>query len=109
MESGEIVLDFTTGANLSGTQNLNSAEDDGYQYQTAGDLKNTAGQYDYVINGNDISIMLYDIFPKLGVEILDPRNLNGDTAINASDLSVIGTNCLKQDAFAADGGIFIRQ
>ena len=103
------VFDFTTGTNLYGTQNLDSATDDGKQYQTAWDLKNTNGDYDYVINGNDVSIMLYDTFPQLWVSILEPRNLNGDTAINASDISVIGTNFMKQDDFAADGGIFQRQ
>ena len=99
-------FDFTTWTNLHGTQNLNSTQDDGKQYQTAWDLKNTNGAYDFVINGNDISIILYGTFPQLWVNALDPRNLNGDTAVNASDLSVIWTNCLKQDAFAG-GGLFI--
>ncbi|HBB04724.1 TPA: hypothetical protein DCZ39_07715 [Patescibacteria group bacterium] len=53
------IFDFTTGADLSGAQNINSQQDDGYRYQTAGDLKSSAGVYDHVINGNDISIILY--------------------------------------------------
>jgi hypothetical protein len=59
------MFDFTTGADLYGTQNLDSQTDDGKQYQTAGDLKNTDGVYDFVINGNDISIMLFNTFPQL--------------------------------------------
>jgi len=108
VEWGGDVFDFTTGSNLYGTQE-NSAGDNGRRYQTAGDLKNTAGNYDYVINGNDISIMLHGSFPESGVSVLNPRNLNGDNAINASDISIIGNNVLKQDAFATDGWIFIWQ
>ena len=107
--AGEKYFDFTTGADLYGTQNLDSQTDDGKQYQTAWDLKNIDGDYDFVVNGNDISIMLYDTFPKLWVDVLDPRNLNGDSAINASDLSIIGTNCLNQDIFATAWGLFIWQ
>lgn len=102
------VFDFTTGANLYETQE-NSAWPNWWRYQTAGDLKNTSDQYDYIINGNDISIMLYGTFPEYGVDALNPRNLNGDWAINASDISIIGNNVLKQDVFAADGWIFIWQ
>jgi len=105
---GTDTLDFTTGTNLYDTQE-NSAGDNGRRYQTAGDLKNTSDQYDYVINGNDISIMLYGSFPEYSVDELNPRNLNGDSAINASDISIIGNNVLKQDAFATDGWSFIWQ
>lgn len=105
---GTDMFDFTTGNTLYDTQE-NSAGDNGWRYQTAGDLKNTSDQYDYVINGNDISIILYGTFPEYGVDALDPRNLNGDSAINASDISIIGNNVLKQDAFAADGWLFIWQ
>ncbi len=101
-------FDFTTGNNLYGTQTLDTETDDGYRYQTAWDLQNTDGEYDFVINGNDISIMLYYTFPDLSVNVLDPRNLNGDSAINASDLSVIWTNCLMQDPFAVIWGTFTR-
>jgi len=62
---GEQVFDFTTGTNLYGAQNMDSQTDDGNRYQTAGDLKNTDGDYDFVINGNDISIMLFSTFPEL--------------------------------------------
>ena len=105
--TGEQVFDFTTGNNLYGVQNLDAQTDDGRKYQTAWDLKNTDGDYDFVINGNDISIILYGTFPELWVDLSDPRNLNGDTAVNASDISIIWANCLKQDAFARAGGLFI--
>lgn len=105
---GNDLFDFTTGNNLYDTQE-NSAGDNGRRYQTAGDLKNTSDQYDHVINGNDISIMLYGTFPEYGVDAINPRNLNGDSAINASDISIIGNNVLKQDAFAADWWLFIWQ
>lgn len=101
-------FDFTTGTNLYETQE-NSGWPNGWRYQTAWDLANTLGEYDHVINGNDISIMLYGTFPEYGVDSLDPRNLNGDSAINASDISIIGNNVLKQDVFATDGWIFIWQ
>ncbi|EKD24982.1 MAG: hypothetical protein ACD_80C00142G0024 [uncultured bacterium (gcode 4)] len=103
-------FDFTIGANLYGAQNINSQEDDGNKYQTAWDLKNTNGAYDFVINGNDISIVLNGTFPLYWASVLEPRNLNGDDAVNASDLSVIGGNALKKDSFAPPslGGIFIR-
>ncbi|EKD24979.1 MAG: hypothetical protein ACD_80C00142G0021 [uncultured bacterium (gcode 4)] len=106
------IFDFTTGADLSGAQNINSQQDDGYRYQTAGDLKSSAGVYDHVINGNDISIILYVTwamtFPQYWVSVLDPRDLNGDNSAWPSDLSVIGSNALKSDSFAPPslGGIF---
>ncbi len=99
------ILDFTTGSNLYGAQTLDPLTDNGWRYQTAWDLKNIDGEYDFVINGNDISIILFGTFPQWA-GVLDPRNLNGDTMINASDISIIGANCLKQDAFATIGGIF---
>ncbi|MFA7298568.1 MAG: hypothetical protein WC010_02880 [Candidatus Absconditabacterales bacterium] len=105
--TGSDVFDFTTGSNLYGAQNLDSQTDNGNKYQTAGDLKNINGDYDFVINGNDISVILYSSFPQLGVDVLEPRNLNGDSAVNASDISIIGANSSMQDAFATAGGIFI--
>ncbi len=100
-------LDFTTGTDLYNTQQLNDAEDDGYRYQTAGDLKNVLGDYDFTINGNDIAILTANGFQEWGINVLDPRNLNGDTAVNASDISVIGVNFAKTDPFFSDNGIFI--
>ncbi len=113
LNNAEVVLgtgnffDFTVGTNLHGAQNLDSQTDDGNKYQTAWDLKNTAGNYDFIINGNDISILLYGTFPQLWVSILEPRNLNWDTAVNASDISVIWSNFMQQDAYLADWGLFI--
>ena len=101
------VFDFTTGSNLYGAQNLDSQTDNGNKYQTAWDLKNINGDYDFVINGNDISVILYSSFPQLWVDVLEPRNLNGDSAVNASDISIIWANSSMQDAFATAGGIFI--
>lgn len=100
------ILDFTTGSNLHYTQNLNSAEDDGNQYQTAGDLKSSAGNYDSQINGNDIAILTANGFQESWIAVLDPRNLNGDTALNVSDISVIWVNFAKTDPFFADNQIF---
>ena len=95
------VLDFTTGT-VYNTQNLNSAQDDWNQYQSAWDLKNILGVYDYTINGNDIAILTANGFQESGIGVLDPKNLNGDWAINVSDISVIGTNFEKTDPFYAN-------
>ena len=92
-------LDFTTGSNLHWTQQLNSAQDDGYRYQSAGDLKNTLGVYDYMVNGNDIAILTANGLAEWGIDVLDPRNLNADWAVNASDISVIGVNFEQTDMF----------
>ncbi|MCF7835087.1 hypothetical protein K9M48_03460 [Candidatus Gracilibacteria bacterium] len=96
---GPQILDFTTGTNLYGTQQKNLSQDDGYRYQTAGDLKNTNGVYDYMVNGNDISIITANGMFDNGIGVLDPRNLNGDVAINASDIAVIGINFEKTDPY----------
>ena len=97
--NGLDIFDFTTGTNLYNSQQLNSSQDDGYRYQTAGDLKNSQWVYDSKINGNDISIITQYGFQEWGIGVLDPRNLNGDTSINASDISVIGVNFGKTDPF----------
>ena len=106
--SWNILLDFTTWTNLYGAQNLDAQTDNGIKYQTAGDLKPTSGDYDYTINGNDISIILPS-FPQSWVSVLDPRNLNGDSEINSSDIGIIGTNFLQEDPFLVNGGLFIWQ
>jgi len=100
-------LDFTTGANVYSTQQLNDAQDNGYRYQTAGDLENTLWDYDFTINGNDIAILTANGFQEWWIPVLDSRNLNGDTAVNASDISVIWVNFAKTDPFFSDNGIFI--
>lgn len=94
-----LFLDFTTWSHLFNTQNLSLTQDDGNQYQIAGDLKNINGVYDYKVNGNDLSILTMSGFIDVWVSVLDPKNLNGDTAINVSDISVIGTNVEKTDDF----------
>lgn len=92
-------LDFTTWTNLYWTQQKNLSENDWYRYQTAWDLKNTNWVYDFMINWNDISIItangLYDNW----ISLLDPRNLNWDVAINASDIAVIWINFEKTDPY----------
>ncbi|AHB41525.1 hypothetical protein P148_SR1C00001G0735 [candidate division SR1 bacterium RAAC1_SR1_1] len=85
-------LDFTTGTVLHNTQNKSLTQDDGFQYQVAGDLENILGQYDFMINGNDIAILTASGFIDSAIAVLDPKNLNGDGAINVSDISVIGIN-----------------
>ncbi|MFZ2150974.1 MAG: hypothetical protein WAZ12_03345 [Candidatus Absconditicoccaceae bacterium] len=99
ISGGNQTLDFTTGSNLYGSQQLNLSQDDGYRYQTAGDLKADDGAYDYFINGNDISIITAMGLIDNGIAVLDQRNLNGDTAINASDIAVIGINFEKTDPY----------
>ncbi len=101
------VFDFTTGSNLYGAQKLNSQTDDGNRYQIAWDLKPVAGDYDHVVNGNDVSIIV-TTFPQGWVDALEPRNLNGDTEINSSDIGIIGTNFLQQDEFSV-WWLFARQ
>ncbi|HMS91360.1 MAG TPA: hypothetical protein PKC87_04025, partial [Candidatus Absconditabacterales bacterium] len=105
-ENGSLFFDFTTGVDLYNTQQLNDAEDDGYRYQTAGDLKNTNGEYDFIINGNDIAILTMNGLQEGGMDVLDPKNLNGDTAVNASDISVIGVNFEKTDPYFVDNNFF---
>lgn len=98
-ESPTYLFDFTTGNNLYGTQQLNSAQDDGNRYQSAGDLKNILGVYDYMVNGNDIAILTQNGLQEWWIDVLDPRNLNGDWAVNASDISVIWVNFELTDSF----------
>lgn len=97
--TGNDFFDFTTGSSLYNTQQLNSITNDGYRYQSAGDLKNTLWVYDFQVNGNDIAIVTIYGLQDGGIDILDPRNLNGDIAVNASDISVIGVNFMKDDPF----------
>ena len=92
-------LDFTTGSSLYSSQQLNDNENDGNRYQTAWDLKNTQWVYDFQINGNDIAILTINGFQEWGIDALDPRNLNGDIAVNASDISVIWVNFAKTDPY----------
>jgi hypothetical protein len=91
-------FDFTTWSNLYGAQNLDAQTDNGMKYQTAGDLKPTVWDYDNIVNGNDISIIL-PLFPSAWINVLEPVNLNGDTEINSSDIGIIWTNFLQEDAF----------
>ena len=101
--SGLIMLDFTTWENLYWTQKLNMTQDDWYGYQTAWDLKSVEWVYDYMVNGNDIAIIVANWLTDTWIPTLDPKNLNGDTAINASDIAVIWVNFqLKDLAFYAD-------
>lgn len=93
------LLDFTTWTNLYWTQNYSSAQDDGYRYQTAWDLKNKEWKYDFEVNWNDISIVTMSWLVENWISILDPKNLNGDSAINVSDISVIWTNFEKRDFY----------
>jgi hypothetical protein len=92
-------IDFTTWANLYGTQKLNMTQDDWYRYQTAGDLKSAQWVYDYMVNGNDISIITANWLFDNGISVLDPRNLNGDIAVNASDIAVIWINFQLKDPY----------
>jgi hypothetical protein len=77
---------------LFNTQNKSLSQDDGFQYQIAGDLKNIEWIYDFMINGNDIAILTISWFIDSGITVLDPKNLNADWAINVSDISVIWIN-----------------
>lgn len=99
IEWWELSLDFTTWSNLYNTQNKSITENDGSQYQIAWDLKNVLGQYDFMINGNDIAILTVSWFIDTGIPILDSKNLNGDAAINVSDISIVGINFERTDPF----------
>ncbi len=91
-------FDFTTGTSLYNTQQLNNVTDDWRRYQTAWDLKPVAWDYDNIVNGNDVSIIV-TTFPQAWVDSLEARNLNGDTEVNSSDIGIVGTNFLKDDPF----------
>ena len=96
-----LTLDFTTWANLYNVQNKSLAEDDGSRYQVAWDLKSPISTlYDFVINGNDVSALVYGsgLVPSW-ISILDPKNLNGDVAINGADISIVGINYQITDPF----------
>ncbi len=99
-------FDFTTWANLHNTQDKSISEDDGYQYQIAWDLENVQWYYDFMINGNDIAILTADWFEDSGIDVLDPKNLNGDWAINVSDIAVIGINFEQTDPYF-DSEVFV--
>ena len=94
-------LNFTTWSNLYNVQNKSISEDDWYKYQIAWDLKSPISSlYDFVINGNDVSALVYGsgLVPSW-ISILDPKNLNGDVAINGADISIIGINYQITDPF----------
>ena len=91
------LFDFTTWNDLYNVQNYSLSEDNGFKYQFAWDLKSVAWVYDFMVNGNDISIITTSWF--VDVEFLDPRDLNGDMTINVSDLSIIWVNFEKTDLF----------
>ena len=101
IEWSEISLNFTTGINLYNTQNKSISQDDGSKYQIAWDLKNILGQYDFMINGNDIAILTTSWFIDAGVLVVDPKNLNWDAAVNVSDISIVGINFELTDPFLA--------
>ena len=92
-------LDFTTGSILYNTQNKSISQNDWFQYQIAGDLKNIIWNYDFMINGNDIAILTASWFIDSGVPVLEPKNLNWDAAINVSDISIVGINFERTDPF----------
>jgi len=97
-----MILDFTTGTNLYNIQNKSLATDDWNRYQIAWDMKNIAWAYDFTINGNDISSIVYwSGLVEWWIDVLDPKNLNWDTAINGADISVVGINFQKIDPFAS--------
>lgn len=93
------IFDFTTWINLYWGQPKNLSQDDWYKYQSAWDLYNIHWYYDYEINWNDISIITNNWLFDNGIDILDPRNLNWDWAINAMDISIIWVNFLKTDMY----------
>lgn len=99
LELSDPTLDFTTWTNLYWWQQKNMTQDDWYKYQTAWDLKNGYWIYDYMINWNDITILTKNWLFDNWISILDPRNLNWDTAINASDIAVIWINFEKTDFY----------
>lgn len=104
----EVSVDFTTGANLYNVQNKTSSQNDGWKYQLAWDMKNTQWVYDYVINGNDISSIVYwSGLVEWGINVLNPKNLNGDTSINGADIAVVGINFQQTDPFALPSPLFV--
>lgn len=90
-------FDFTTWDNLYGVQNYTSKEDDWFRYQIAWDLRNSSWAYDFMVNGNDITVILTAW--QETVENNDPRDLNWDNVINVSDISIIWANFEQKDIF----------
>ena len=90
-------FDFTTWDNLYGVQNYTSKEDDWFRYQIAWDLRNSSWDYDFMVNGNDITVILTAW--QETVENNDPRDLNWDNVINVSDISIIWANFEQKDIF----------
>jgi hypothetical protein len=96
----KFVLDFTTGVNLYNTQNKSNLVDDWYKYQIAWDLRNTEWKYDFLVNWNDISVIVFwSGFVEWWISVLNPKNLNWDSAINWADIAIIGINFQLQDSF----------
>ncbi len=89
-----VVLDFTTGANLYGTKQYSETEDDGYRYQIAWDLRNWSNVYDGKVNVNDITMIVTSAcdYNDWSVNQYHQCNLNGDTKVNMADIGVIITN-----------------
>ena len=90
-------FDFTTWANLFWVQKYSNMEDNWFRYQIAGDLKNSSWDYDFMVNGNDITVLLTAWLED--VEDNDPRDLNWDNVVNVSDVSIIWTNFEQEDIF----------
>ena len=107
-DGGQISLDFTTGSNLYNIQNVSLTQDNWYKYQIAWDMKNTQWIYDFVVNGNDISSIVYwSWLVEWWIQMLDPKNLNGDTSVNGADIAVIGINFQSTDPFAWSSPLFV--
>ena len=89
-----VVLDFTTWANLYSTKQYSQSLDDGYRYQVAWDLRNSSNVYDGKINVNDITMIVTDEcnYNNWTVDQYHKCNLNGDTKVNMADIWVIITN-----------------
>ena len=97
------MFDFNSWSNLIWVKNKSDNEDDWFKYQIAWDLKNISWKYDFIVNSLDISVLTMSWYIDSGVSELDPKNLNGDTAINWSDLSIIWINFKQQDIFYWSG------
>ena len=97
------MFDFTSWSNLIWVQNKSESEDDWFKYQIAWDLKNVSWRYDFIVNWLDISVLTMSWYIDSGVSELDPKNLNGDAAINWSDLAIIWINFKQQDIFYWSG------
>lgn len=99
-QGSDTTLDFTTWTNLYNVQNKSISTDDGWRYQIAWDMRNTIGIYDFTINGNDISSIVYGSgLVEWWIAVLDPKNLNGDTSVNGADIAIVGINFQLTDPF----------